>query len=199
MKLIFGLGNPGRKYLKTRHNLGFLLLDKFARKYDFSFSTKLFKSIIAEGLIRFSSAETKTTLSLSVVLVKPQTYMNLSGEAVFSLFNWYKADLKDIIVICDDVSLPVGTLRFRAKGGSGGHNGLKSIINLLKSQDFPRLRIGIDTPPGESLEEYVLKKLSDEDMASFDTILNNGVEGLECLLSDGIEKAMNLYNKNFSP
>ncbi len=198
MKVVFGLGNPGRRYDKTRHNLGFMLLDRLALKYDFSFRARLFKASIAEGIMTFPPQEEgKDKLFEKVVMAKPQTYMNLSGESVVHVYKWYKAELSDIIVICDDFSLPAGSLRFRAKGGSGGHNGLKSIINLLGTQDFPRLRIGIGTPVEKPCEEYVLEKISPEELKMFDLILDKGVEGIECFIRDGIEKAMSLYNRNF--
>ena len=175
-----------------------MVLDKLALKHDFSFRANLFKSHIADGLMRFVSEGGKV-FSEKVVLIKPKTYMNLSGEAVFSIYKWFKVELKDIIVICDDFSLPFGTLRIRAKGSSGGHNGLKSIINLVGSKDFPRLRFGIGAPVEKSWEQYVLEKISEKEMEEFISVLDKGVEAVECFIKEDIEKTMSRYNRNFLP
>lgn len=197
MKLIVGLGNPGRTYAKTRHNLGFMLLDKMAGIYGTDFSGRLFKAFIAEGTVRFPSSE--GMISKKIVLAKPQTYMNLSGESVCPLIKWYKAELNNILVICDDFNLPVGTLRFRGKGSSGGHNGLKSIINLLGTSDFPRLRIGIGNAQYGDAADYVLSHISDRDMDLFSTVIDKAAEGVDVFIKSGIEEAMGNYNRNFLP
>lgn len=202
LKLIFGLGNPGGKYSRTRHNLGFMVADRLAELYGFTFSKRLFNAITAEGSpesLLLSSKEKKVN-SEKIILVKPQTYMNLSGESVSSLRGWYKVEIKDIIVICDDFSLPLGTLRFKTKGRDGGHNGLKSIISLLGTDEFPRLRIGIGMPPGEmDCADYVLAKISDSDMKDYDFILDKASDGISVFITEGIDKAMNLFNKEFKP
>jgi len=197
LKIIAGLGNPGRTYAKTRHNLGFMLLDRLAGIYGIDFSGRLFKAFIAEETLRFPSTE--GIISEKIVLVKPQTYMNLSGESIVPLVNWYKAELKNILIICDDFNLPVGTLRFRGKGSSGGHNGLKSIINLLGTDNFPRLRIGIGSSEEDEARNFVLSHLSDKDMEFFSTIIDKGAEGVNTFIKSGIDRAMADYNKNFLP
>ncbi|MEQ8220902.1 MAG: aminoacyl-tRNA hydrolase [Candidatus Eremiobacterota bacterium] len=197
MKLIVGLGNPGRTYAKTRHNLGFMLLDKLAGMYGTDFSGRLFKAFIAETTVRFPSSE--GMISEKIVLAKPQTYMNLSGESVCPLINWYKAELDNILVICDDFNLPVGVLRFRAKGSSGGHNGLKSIINLLGTDNFPRLKIGIGNAEYGDAANFVLSGISDRDMEFFSAVIDKGAEGVDTFIKAGIEAAMSNYNKNFLP
>lgn len=197
MKLIVGLGNPGRTYAKTRHNLGFMLLDKLAGMYGTDFSGRLFKAFIAETTVRFPSSE--GMISEKIVLAKPQTYMNLSGESVCPLINWYKAELDNILVICDDFNLPVGVLRFRGKGSSGGHNGLKSIINLLGTDNFPRLRIGIGNAEYGDAANFVLSGISDRDMERFSTVIDKGAEGVDAFIKSGIEAAMSNYNKSFLP
>jgi PTH1 family peptidyl-tRNA hydrolase len=138
MKLLVGLGNPGREYANTRHNIGFLCLDELARRHGAAFDKVHLRALIA-------------TVSLGaerVVLARPQTFMNLSGEAVGALLSWYKLPASDLIVVTDDMDLPFGRLRLRLKGSAGGHNGLKSIIESLGTLEFPRLRVGIGRPPG---------------------------------------------------
>ncbi len=195
MKLIVGLGNPGRTYAKTRHNLGFMLLDKLAGMYGTDFSGRLFKAFIAEATLRFPSSE--GMISEKIILAKPQTYMNLSGEAVCPLINWYKAELNNVLVVCDDFNLPVGVLRFRGKGSSGGHNGLKSIISLLGTDNFPRLRIGIGNTGYGDAANFVLSGISDRDMEFFSTVIDKGAEGVDTFIKAGIEVAMSNYNKSF--
>ena len=174
-----------------------MLLDKLAGIYGTDFSGRLFKAFIAEGTVRFTSCE--GMISEKIVLAKPQTYMNLSGESVCPVIKWYKAELNNILVICDDFNLPVGTLRFRGKGSSGGHNGLKSIINLLGTSDFPRLRIGIGNAEYGDAADFVLSHISDRDMELFSTVIDKAAEGVHAFIKSGIEEAMSNYNKNFLP
>ncbi len=152
MKIIVGLGNPGRMYAKTRHNAGFLALDRLADELGIDVSVKKFKALIGEG---FYQGE-------KVILVKPQTFMNLSGEAVGALMSYYKCDLDDMLVISDDLDLPLGSVRIKAKGSSGGQRGIESIIQHLKSSNFHRLRIGIGKSDVIPVVDYVLGKIEPE-------------------------------------
>ena len=137
-KYIIGLGNPGKEYIKNRHNIGFLLVEKFANKYDSKFTLKnKIKSLYSELKVNNSTYR----------LFMPNTFMNQSGEAVRAIVDWYKIDLDQLFIVVDDIDLPLGKIRFRKKGSSGGHNGLKSIINHLNSKEFLRIRIGIGSPP----------------------------------------------------
>jgi PTH1 family peptidyl-tRNA hydrolase len=181
-----------------------MLADKLADLYGFTFSKRLFNSVIAEGnpgFLPLLSIENERKInSEKIIIIKPQTYMNLSGESVSSLRGWYKVDFKDILVICDDFSLPLGTLRFKTKGRDGGHNGLKSIISLLGTDDFPRLRIGVGKPSDEmDCADYVLSKITDSDMKTYNYILDRGADGISFFITEGIDKSMNLFNKEFMP
>lgn len=189
MKLIVGLGNPGGKYEKTRHNVGFMaaqwLVDSFAFE-PFKKAAK-HKCEMTEGFIG----------SERVVLIKPQTFMNLSGQAVQSVAQFYKIPIEDVIVISDDVNIDAGTLRIRRSGSAGGHNGLKSIIQELGSDDFARVRIGI-APMTEfkgDLEDYVLGKLTKEEQSKIMAeVMADLPKVIEILLNDGVEKAMQKFN-----
>jgi len=187
MKLIVGLGNPGNKYADTRHNVGFMVIDYLSHVLGIKVETLKFKSIIGEGLVGTEK----------VILAKPQTYMNLSGEAVFDIFQWYKMDVEDILVVYDDMDLPLGRLRLRMKGSAGGHNGMKSIIYLLGSDAFPRLRIGIGRPTNLRMEtvDYVLGKFSKEEYPLVEDAVKKAGEAVDIFLKDGIEKAMNQVNR----
>ncbi|WP_418791330.1 aminoacyl-tRNA hydrolase [Phosphitispora sp. TUW77] len=187
MKLIIGLGNPGSKYASTRHNVGFMVIDYLAGILDISVDRTKFKSLIGEG---FKNGE-------KIVLAKPQTYMNLSGEAVLDMVHWYKIDLKDILVIYDDMDLPLGKLRLRIKGGAGGHNGMKSIIYLAQSEEFPRLRIGLGRPEAGNLEniDFVLGKLSDEEAKVMKETIKEAGQAVLAVIDKGAEQAMNEVNK----
>ena len=156
MYIIAGLGNPGRKYVGTRHNMGFEALDAVAAKYKIDIKKAKFNALYGEGTIEGEK----------VVLVKPQTFMNLSGEAIRQFKDWYKVDNSQIIIIYDDTSLPVGKMRIRPKGSAGGHNGIKSIIYQLNSDEFPRVKIGIGSPsnPDYDLADYVLGKFTKEEV-----------------------------------
>ena len=165
MKLIIGLGNPGKQYESTRHNAGFMAIDNFALKYNVSFSldTKM------SGMVG--------TLNLNgnkAILLKPMTYMNLSGESVSRVMNYFKIDKDDILVICDDLDSRLGRVRLRAKGSAGGHNGLKSISNLIKTEEYKRIKIGIDRSPVIPVVDWVLKKYTNEELIelapTFDTV-----------------------------
>ena len=185
MKLIAGLGNVGEKYLFTRHNAGFMLLDKLAYDFGFSFKEdKNLKSLIARARL----------FDDEFILIKPTTFMNLSGEALIAAMNYYKIDVKDIIVVFDDLSLDVGKIRFRANGSDGGHNGIKSIIKNLKTSDFARLKIGIGPQPAIPAENFVLQNFKQDELLELKNVLKCSIEGLECYFKEGMEKAQNKFN-----
>lgn len=183
MKLIVGLGNPGREYQATRHNIGFAIVDVLARRHHIRFRSVRNKALSGEGII----------CGENVVLVKPMTYMNLSGQAVEAFVRRNHLDLSDLLVICDDVNLPLGKLRIRPKGSAGGHNGLKSIIHSLESQDFARLRVGIGSPR-EKMTDHVLSRFNRREMGIVKETVEKTADVVETLLKDGIEQAMNCFN-----
>lgn len=185
MKLIIGLGNIGEKYCFTRHNIGFMVVDKLAMKHEVSFKEdKKMKSFVAK--FKYNCDD--------VILIKPTTFMNLSGEAVQLIMNYYKININDLLVIYDDLSLELGKLRFRANGSDGGHNGIKSIIKHLNSQQFYRLKVGIGPQPPIPAEHFVLQNFSKEQTESLKFVLSRCVDGVECFLNNGIDKTQNLFN-----
>ncbi|MDD4334069.1 MAG: aminoacyl-tRNA hydrolase [Desulfotomaculaceae bacterium] len=187
MKLIAGLGNPGREYAATRHNIGFMAIDRLAHKLGVSVDKKKFKALFTQGRIGPEK----------VLLAKPQTYMNLSGEAVSALLRWHKLGPADLIVVFDDMDLPPGKLRIRQEGGSGGHKGMESIIMSLGTEGFTRLRIGVGKPadPGFDGAGYVLSRLAGDDVKIFEESVNLAAEAIHCMVSTGVENAMNEYNR----
>lgn len=187
MKLIVGLGNPGREYAATRHNAGFMVIDRLARELGAAVEKKMFKALVGQGQV---SGE-------KVALAKPQTYMNLSGEAVGALLNWYKLTAADLIVIYDDLDLPPGKLRIRPAGGSGGHKGMQSIIQVLGTENFPRVRVGIGRPavPGFETADYVLSRFAESEAGEVGKSLDLAAEVVRSIVLDGVERAMNLYNR----
>ena len=183
--LIVGLGNPGRDYRDTRHNVGFMAVDRFCEMQGARLGKVKFQAIIGE--MRIGTAK--------VILAKPQTFMNLSGNAVASIVRFYKIPLEQILVIHDDLDLPFGTLRLRPGGGAGGQKGLKSTIDRLGTQQFPRMRIGIGRPPGQmDAAAYVLQKFGSADQVELDFILRRAVEAIEAFVRDGLDSAMNQFN-----
>jgi PTH1 family peptidyl-tRNA hydrolase len=183
--LIVGLGNPGRIYRRNRHNVGFMTLDLLAAARGLEFSRRQAKASIADG--RFKRHK--------LLLAKPQTFMNLAGESVGRLVRFYRVALPDLLVVCDDLDLPQGSLRLRPSGGSAGHKGLRSIFEHLDSQDFPRLRIGIGRPPGRmDPADYVLQDLVGEERMLMDIALARAVECIQAFLTQGIQTAMTSYN-----
>ena len=186
MKLVIGLGNPGLKYERTRHNTGFHVVDKLAGKHGWSWNETRSRAVLASG----------TLGSEKVVLVKPITYMNLSGEAVSALMRWYKVQPEDIVVVCDDLDLPVGKVRLRTKGSAGGQRGLDNIILHLHTNVFPRLRVGIGRPTNSHMDpiDYVLGVPSGDERILLDTGEDHAVEGLELLIRQGIATTMNTIN-----
>ena len=187
LKLVVGLGNPGAQYAKTRHNIGFMVIDYLAEQLNIKVDKVKFKSIIGEGL---TGAE-------KVILAKPQTYMNLSGEAVLDMVQWYKLDTKDIIVIYDDMDLPAGKIRLRSQGSAGGHNGMKSIIYLVQTDKFPRLRVGIGRPDNQNIESvnFVLGKFSDCEAESMAQAVKMAADAVLKTFETGVERAMNEVNR----
>lgn len=186
MYIIAGLGNPGKKYVGTRHNMGFEALDAVAAKYDIEIKKAKFNAIYGEGVIEGEK----------VVLVKPQTFMNLSGEAIREFRDWYKTDNSKIIIIYDDVSLPVGKLRIRPKGSAGGHNGIKSIIYQLNSDEFPRIKIGVGSPqnPDYDLVDYVLGRFTKSEVEELIPMAIKVAEAVGTIIKSGVQKAMSEFN-----
>ena len=180
IKIVFGLGNPGRLYQKTRHNVGFMVVSRLARKMGLKFDKKFCSSRVAEGE--------------GVVLAKPYTYVNLSGKAAKALLQRFSLSPEELLVVCDDVALPLGRIRIRRKGSDGGHNGLRSIIKELGTENFPRLRVGIGREGIKDLVGYVLGEFEREEMEILEKVLDVAVDAVECIIKEGIEEAMNKYN-----
>jgi PTH1 family peptidyl-tRNA hydrolase len=187
MKLIAGLGNPGREYAGTRHNVGFMVIDRLAKIMGVAVGKKMFKALTGQGQVNGEK----------VILIKPQTYMNLSGEAVNALLNWYKLSAADLIVIYDDLDLPAGKLRLRPGGGSGGHKGMLSIIRSLGTENFPRIRIGIGRPAGACIDsvDYVLGRIGSGEAEEMEEALKLAAEAALCVVRESLEQAMNRYNR----
>lgn len=186
MYIIAGLGNPTREYEKTRHNAGFETIDILADKLGIRVTEKKHKAIFGTGLIGTEK----------VVLSKPQTFMNLSGESIRAMVDFYKIDGDHIIIICDDINLAEGQLRIRTKGSAGGHNGLKNIISHLGTQEFPRIRVGVGEKPEEmNLADYVLGRFPKEQEAVMDQAYKEAAEASILMVKDGAEAAMNYFNR----
>ena len=184
MKAIIGLGNPGMKYAGTRHNIGFDAVTAIADKYNLSINNKKFKGVYADGHIAGEK----------VLLVQPQTFMNLSGECVREVADFYKLNPDEIIIICDDINLDVGRLRIRKKGSAGGHNGLKNIIAHLGTEEFPRIRVGVgEKTEGWDLADYVLARFDKDSEPVIREALANVVGAVETWISEGIDAAMNRF------
>ena len=184
--LIVGLGNPGRQYESTRHNAGFICMDILAEKYAIKINKLKFKSLMGEGRI-----EGKRCL-----LLKPQTFMNLSGEAVRDAVEFYKIPIENIIVICDDISLEPGKMRIRRKGSHGGQNGMRNIIYHLKDDNFPRIKIGIGAKPNPDydLADWVLSRFSQSEAKLIKQIADDTVSAIEYMVKGDIDKAMSSFN-----
>ncbi len=183
--LIVGLGNPGNRYENTRHNVGFRTIDYLSEKHNIKLSKIGYKAIYGDGLIG----------EKRVILVKPQTFMNLSGESVKEIVNWYKLSLDRLIVIYDDIDLDPGKIRIRPKGSSGSHNGMKSIIFQLQAENFPRIRIGIGRPPEKwDFADYVLSKFPKEEWEIMFNSIEKAAEAAIMITKSGPGKAMNCYN-----
>ena len=185
--LVVGLGNPGKEYAGTRHNMGFDVIDRLAGEYNTGSFSKFGKSLAGKGMIG----------DCKVILLKPQTYMNLSGEAVREAVDFYKIDHKtQLIVISDDIDLPEGRLRLRMKGSAGGHNGLKNIILHLGDDEFYRIRVGVGAKPdkNDDLADYVLGHPGKDDRKILEEAQDRAAQAVRCIMEDGIQKAMNQYN-----
>ena len=186
MRIIVGLGNPTLKYSKTRHNVGFETIDVLSKKHKIKVKKNQFKSLIGEGFINDEK----------VILVKPMTYMNNSGEAVKEIVDYYKVNPnEDLIVISDDLNLDVGVLRLRSKGSAGGHNGLKSIIKCIETESFHRVRIGVGkVPANRDVITHVLSRFGKDDRKIVKESFNVAAQAIECAITDGMDKAMSKYN-----
>ena len=185
MYAIFGLGNPEKQYDKTRHNVGFDVIDELAIQLNINVNTKRHKALCGVGMI---GAE-------KVILVKPQTYMNLSGESVRAVVDFYKLNSKeDIIVIYDDISLDVGSIRIRAKGSAGGHNGIKSIISHTGSQEFKRIKVGVGGDLGNDMVKHVLGKFGANDRKIVDEAIIRAATAAKTIIEEDVNSAMNKYN-----
>jgi PTH1 family peptidyl-tRNA hydrolase len=186
--IICCLGNPGREYDNSRHNAGFMAADALSRKTGIEIKRIRYKALTGTGEIG----------GHKVLIMKPNTYMNLSGTALQEAASFYKVPPERCVIISDDVSLDPGRLRLRRNGSAGGHNGLKSIINMLGSQDFPRIKMGVGKKPHPdyNLADWVLGKFSPEDRKKMEDAAERAADAVECILKDGMDKAMNLYNTN---
>lgn len=184
-KLIVGLGNPGREYEHTRHNVGFDIVDELAKRHGFTVGRRDCRALVGDGRIGESR----------VFLMKPQTYMNLSGESIALFLRQKPVEIASILIVADDIALPVGRLRIRAAGSAGGHNGLKSIIAHLHSHEFARLRVGVGAPSDPSVQvDFVLGRFSKAERETIDDVTVRAQDAIEAWISDGIEAAMNRFN-----
>lgn len=185
--LVVFLGNPGLRYEGTRHNAGFMTGDAFARKNKVAINRARFQALTASCRVGGES----------VLLMKPQTYMNNSGEAVAKAARFYKVDPSHVLVVSDEMSLPVGSVRVRPKGSAGGHNGLKSIIEALGTEDFPRIRLGVGSPTHADYDpkDWVLSVFRDQDAEIFAEAASRAADAVTCYITEGADKAMNLYNR----
>ncbi|MDR2771573.1 MAG: aminoacyl-tRNA hydrolase [Clostridiales Family XIII bacterium] len=185
--IIVGLGNPGKRYENTKHNMGFITLDLLAERNGIKINKLKHRALCGEG----------TVAGQRVLLVKPSTYMNLSGESVRAAVDYYKAPRDRLLVIYDDIDIPIGDIRIRQRGGPGSHNGMRSIVDNLACEDFPRIRIGIgdgQRERGDALVGYVLGGFRKRQLAAAEAAVARAVDAAECLLRDGAEAAMNRYN-----
>ena len=198
MRLIVGLGNPGREYVATRHNIGFEAVERFAFRKTLMGSPGEFDRVSRskfDGLCVDGSVSLSGGTSDKVLLLKPMTFMNLSGRAVHQAMAFYQLGPADIMIVLDDIALPCGKIRLRAGGSDGGHNGLKDIARVLGTQQYPRLRVGVDAPPQRVPQsDYVLGRFSDEQHRRVDPALDRAVDALTCWMERGIEPAMSLFN-----
>ena len=185
MYIIAGLGNPGEKYDNTRHNAGFLTIDALAERYGIDVREKAHNALIGRGVIE----------GKKVILAKPQTYMNLSGECIRALVEYYKVEQEELIIIFDDISLEPGQLRIRKKGSAGGHNGIKSIIAHLGTQEFTRIKVGVgEKPPRMDLADYVLGRFAKEEQDTMREAFETAAKAAVTIMTEGADAAMNQYN-----
>ena len=184
MKLIVGLGNPGKKYEHTRHNMGFDTVDLFAELAKIDIDKEAFKGLVGRGKV----------FDEDIYLLKPQTFMNLSGESVREIVNYFKIDINDVIIIYDDMALEPGKIRLRASGSSGGHKGMQNIIDNLGTDNIKRLRVGIGEPEDRDNIDFVLSKPIKEERELIDVAIKDSVEALKEIIKSGFERAMNKFN-----
>ncbi|WP_102347996.1 aminoacyl-tRNA hydrolase [Bacillus sp. Marseille-P3661] len=186
MKYFIGLGNPGKDYEKTRHNVGFMVIDELSKRWNLPLNKEKFKGLYGSGIINGEK----------VILLKPLTYMNLSGESIKPLMDYYDIELEDVIVIYDDLDLPTGSIRLRTKGSAGGHNGIKSTIQHLGTQTFKRIRIGIDRPTnGMRVPDYVLGVFGAEERPTIENAIVKSADACEKWLTSPFVEVMNEFNK----
>lgn len=184
MYIIAGLGNPGKKYEETRHNMGFMAVDFLAEKYDIKVNKIRFRALTGEGRIA----------GQKVLLLKPQTYMNLSGESVRLALEYYKVNPQELIVIYDDIDIQAGMIRIRKKGSAGTHNGMRNILYHIQTEDFPRIRVGIGSGRKEDMINYVTGSVPKNEITLLKEAADKAACGAACIVEKGIEKAMNEYN-----
>jgi PTH1 family peptidyl-tRNA hydrolase len=184
MRLVVGLGNPGAEYVGTRHNVGFEVIELLARRHGISVSKRDFKAVLGDGVINGDR----------VILARPMTFMNLSGESVAALARYYKIEPDQIIVISDDVALPTGQLRLRFQGSAGGHNGLANIIEHMNTSDIPRIRIGVGAPRPGRMRGHVLSRFPAEEAALIEEAYIRAADAVECAIGEGFVMAMNRFN-----
>lgn len=185
MYVIAGLGNPGKDYEKTRHNMGFMVIDRLAEKRDIPVKRLKHRALVGDGRIG----------GKRVLLVKPQTYMNNSGQSLGEICRYYHVEPEELIVIYDDMDLPTGSIRIRKKGGPGTHNGMKSVVSHVGSEDFPRIRIGIGGASSDQWRDFVLDAVSREDAQKLADALDRAADAIVTILEDGIDIAMNRWNE----
>ena len=185
LKIVVGLGNPGKEYEKTRHNTGFMVLDKISEKFKIEIKKDKCKALIGNGEINGEK----------VILIKPQTFMNLSGEAVRGIVDFYKEDIANVIIVFDDIDLEIGNIRIKEKGSAGTHNGVKSVVSHLGTEKFQRIKVGIGKPKENiDLVNHVLGKFSEEELKILDNSINDAADALIMLINNETAKAMNKYN-----
>ncbi|MCL2436909.1 MAG: aminoacyl-tRNA hydrolase [Clostridiales bacterium] len=189
MHIIVGLGNPGKRYENTRHNAGFITIDRIAEKYGIHVNKIKHKALVGEGIIS----------GQKVLLVKPQTYMNLSGESIREIISYYKIEMENLVVIYDDIDIPLGQLRIRKQGSAGTHNGMKSIIYQIQSDAFPRIRIGIGNDRRGGLIGHVIGGFKKEEKKEIEDAVERAANATVAILEQGIEKTMSEYNVKLKP
>jgi len=186
MHMVLGLGNPGKRYEKNRHNAGFLVADRLALRWSTSFDSKQFNAVVGKTRID----------DRPVILAKPQTFMNLSGQAAASLRGYYKVADEQLVVVHDDVDIPFGQVRVKRGGGHGGHNGLRDLTRCLGTQDFPRVRFGVSRPPPQwETADYVLSNWTPEEAEQLESLIDQAADAVETVIREGVTAAMNTYNQ----
>ena len=183
MKVIIGLGNPGKKFTATRHNIGAMTITRLSLLWGITLTRRNAYALVGQGVVG----------DQTVVLARPRTFMNLSGEPVAYLVNRFRISIEDLLIIYDEMDLPLGTTRIRPRGGNGGHNGLRSIIDVLKTEDVPRMRLGVGRSPVVSAISHVLSQFTKEEVPAVEQLLNRAVEAATCFVEEGVDEAMNKF------